>query len=80
MGHRPYNGELVHHRGLERQVLRDADAGNPSGNLLELASNFRWRIRFQIVHVQVAGATTHKDLNHCSIFDYWPGRTRTGLE
>ncbi len=48
------DGQLVHDLGLQRQMFADFDAMDVGANRLELAAEFRWRSRFQIVSVDMA--------------------------
>src|SRR5262245_2487525 len=57
------HGELVPHAGLERQQFADLDAGDVRRNGLELAADFRRRVRLQVVRVQMRRATQQENVD-----------------
>jgi len=48
-------GEMVEHRGLFGEMLRDGDAGEGGGNRLEGAADFLRGVGFDIPHIDMAG-------------------------
>ncbi len=61
---RPHDGQLVHDRGLQRQMLANLDAGDSGRNGPVGAANLGRRIRLGIPHVDVAGTARQPEQDH----------------